>query len=110
MSSMPVYRITYSNQDLVYEMYAEQISDEALFGFLKIIKPIFGNQTQVVVDPSEERLKAEFEGVDAFYVPIHNIMRIDEVAQRGQAKIKKLSDGNNVKHFPPMFSKDPSKK
>lgn len=111
MSAKQLYRVSYTNEDLVYEIYAEQISDEALFGFLKIIQPVFGNQSQVVVDPSEEKLKAEFDGVRAFYVPIHNIIRVDEVERRGQAKIHSTGDSanSNVKSFP-VFSKEPNPK
>lgn len=100
MSTKRLYRISYTNQDMVYEMYAEDISDEALFGFLKIIQPIFGSHTQVVVDPAEEKLKAEFEGVGAFYIPIHSVIRIDEVDQKGQTKIRPVGDNTNVKNFP----------
>jgi hypothetical protein len=31
------------------------------------------------VDPSEERLRHEFEGVQRFHVPLHSVIRIDEV-------------------------------
>ncbi|MAZ44843.1 MAG: hypothetical protein CMF48_06680 [Legionellales bacterium] len=111
MSSKQLYRVSYTNQDLVYEIYAEQISDEALFGFLKIIQPVFGNQSQVVIDPSEEKLKTEFDGVKAFYIPIHNIIRVDEVERRGQCKIHPMGDSasSNVKSFP-LFTKDPNSK
>ena len=44
--------------------------------------------TTVVVDPGEERIKSEFMGVKCTMLPMHSILRIDEVKKQGQAKIK----------------------
>ena len=97
--SQKLFRVTFLNQNSIYEVYAEHVSDSTLFGFIEVENLVFGNQTSLVVDPSEERLKAEFEGVQSFYVPLHHIIRIDTVAQRGAAKVKELK-GSNVTQFP----------
>ena len=54
--------------------------------FIKVIcmdslklKNIFDQNSQIVVDPNEEKLKNEFKGVQRSYIPINCIMRIDEV-------------------------------
>ena len=47
----------------------------------------------VVVDPSEEKIKSEFENVKRTYLPMHSIIRIDEVDKQGASKISKL-EGN----------------
>jgi len=87
------------NQGKVYEIYAREISEGGLFGFLEVEEIVFGEKTSVVVDPSEERLKTEFEGVERSYIPLHNIIRIDEVEKRGVSKISK-ADSGNVTQFP----------
>jgi hypothetical protein len=51
----------------------------------------------MVVDPSEEKLKAEFSGVRRSFIPIQAIIRIDEVEKSGVAKI---SSGDNITPFP----------
>src|SRR3546814_9849259 len=58
-----------------------------LWGFLEVEEFVFGERTQVVVDPSEEKLKAQFEGVVRSCVPMHSIVRIDEVERLGTPKI-----------------------
>ena len=53
---------------------------------------IFNKDKQLVVDPSSEKLKNEFSKVERSYIPINSIIRIDEVNESGEAKIKK-NDG-----------------
>ena len=59
----PIYKVIFLNQGQVFEMYAKQIYQSDLWGFLEVEEFVFGERTQVVVDPSEEKLKAQFEGV-----------------------------------------------
>ena len=73
----------FQSQGQVYEMYAKQIYQSDLWGFLEVDEFVFGERTQVVVDPSEEKLKAQFEGVVRSFVPMHSIVRIDEVERLG---------------------------
>ena len=40
------------------------------------------------MDPSSEKLKNEFSKVNRSYIPINSIIRIDEVNESGEAKIK----------------------
>ena len=58
---------------------------------------VFGEKTTVVVDPSEEHLKSEFHGVRRTYIPMHAVVRIDEVEKEGVATISK---GDNIAPFP----------
>ena len=48
---------------------------------------MFGERSSVVLDPSEEKLKTEFENVERFYVSLHAVIRIDEVNKPGPARI-----------------------
>jgi hypothetical protein len=82
-----LYKIHFLSRGSVYELYAEHISQSNLFGFIEIGKLIFGKAGSVVVDPSEERLRNEFSDVKRFYVPLHSVLRIDEVEKKGVAKI-----------------------
>lgn len=76
---------------------------------MEVEELIFGERTAVVVDPSEERIKAEFEGVRRTYLPMHSVLRIDEVRKQGISKISAL-EGSNVTQFPiPMYTPDPRK-
>lgn len=102
MSNKRLYKITFFSQGQVYEIYARQVSQGGLYGFVEVEELVFGERTQVVVDPSEERLKKEFDGVRRSYLPMHAILRIDEVEKEGVARITdpaKDSSGN-VTPFP----------
>ena len=67
---------------------------------------LFGSRAQVVIDPSEDKLRTEFEGVQRSFIPMHAIIRIDEVEKEGVAKITD-SKGENVTPFPfPVPRKD----
>ena len=101
MDKETIYRITFVNQGKVYELFARDVHQSNLLGFIEIEKLEFGEKTSVVVDPSEETLKSEFDGVTRTYVPMHSVLRIDEVAKRGQAKITELGDdAGKVTPFP----------
>lgn len=96
----PLYKVIFLNQGQVYEMYAKQIFQSDLWGFLEIEEFVFGERTQVVVDPSEEKLKAQFDGVVRSFVPMHAVIRIDEVERLGTPKISEAKGGGNVMPFP----------
>jgi hypothetical protein len=92
------------SQGQVYEVYAKHVDHGAMFGFIEIEELVFGSRTTVVVDPSEEKIKAEFENVRRTYLPMHSIVRIDEVDKQGPAKVTKL-EGGNVAQFPmPIYT------
>ena len=94
-----VYRVFFQNQGQIYEVYARNIYQSELYGFVEIEDYTFGNKSQVVIDPSEEKLRNEFEGVQRPFIPMHAIVRIDEVEKEGVAKITS-SDGSTVTPFP----------
>ena len=94
-----LFRVIFQSQGKVYEIYAREISEGGLFGFLEVEEMVFGEKSSLLVDPSEEKLKTEFEGVERSYIPLHNIIRIDEVKKRGVSKITQ-SEGGNVAQFP----------
>src|SRR6266700_5350170 len=105
MATSHIFRIMFVNQGKVYEVYARKVSHGELFGFIEVEELVFGERATVVVDPAEERIKGEFDGVKRTYLPLHSILRIDEVKKQGVSKITALEGGGaNVSQFPmPMF-------
>ena len=71
-----------------------------MYGFIEVGELIFGERSAVLVDPAEERLKAEFSGVKRTYIPMHAVVRVDEVEKEGTNKILPLSEGDKVTPFP----------
>jgi len=101
MSKKPVYKIIFHNQDKIYEVYARGVHQSALFGFIEVEEFMFGERTSVVVDPSEENLKTEFANVSRTNIPMHAVIRIDEVDKRGTCKITQGQENNtNITPFP----------
>ncbi|AUJ58938.1 DUF1820 family protein [Coxiella endosymbiont of Amblyomma americanum] len=100
-----IYRVIFNQDEKVYEMYAKYISEESLMGFIEMEKLIFNDAASVVVDPSEEKLKTEFQGVKRTYIPMHMILRIDEMEKQGFAKIKGAVERGNVHHFPGILNR-----
>lgn len=99
--SSTLYRVTFLNQGQVYEVYARSVTQGGLFGFVEVESLVFGERSEVVVDPSEEKLANEFADVVRSYVPMHSIVRIDEVNRRGHARITDAKgDGGKVMPFP----------
>ena len=100
-SKQRLYHVAFYNQGQVYEVFARSVSQGALFGFVEIEELVFGERTTVVVDPAEEKLAAEFENVKRSYIPMHSIIRIDEVTRRGAAKMTPAEGGESkVRPFP----------
>lgn len=85
--SKKLYRIRFVSEDKVYEIYARHVFQGDLYGFVIVEDLVFGESSSVVVDPQEERLKSEFEGVTQTCIPMHAVLRIDQVEKRGTARI-----------------------
>ncbi len=111
MAARKLYRIRFVNQGQIYEIYARGVSHGTLLGFLEVESLVFGERTQVVVDPSEERLKNEFGGVCRTFIPVHAVVRIDEVEKEGVGRITEgPKEGGVLTPFPVFGSgKGPSR-
>jgi len=98
--SQPLYRVAFHNRGEVYEVYARSVSQGGLYGFVEIEELVFGERTQLVVDPGEEKLAAEFADVKRSYIPMHAVIRIDEVTRRGKARVTPAEGSSKVRQFP----------
>ena len=109
MAASHIFKVVFVNQGKVYEIYARKVSHGTLFGFIEVEELVFGERSAVVVDPTEEKVKSEFEGVKRTYVPMHSVVRIDEVRKEGISKISAF-EGSNIAQFPVMYSPGDGKK
>lgn len=102
MAKKNIYKVVFHQQGNLYELHARDVSHSEMYGFLEIGDIIFGERSALLVDPSEEKLKTEFAGVTRTFVPIHAIVRVDEVAKEGANKITaaNAAEGNNITQFP----------
>lgn len=101
MTKRHIYKVLFYSQGKHYELYARRVRQADLYGFIEVEQLVFGEKSSLVVDPAEEQLKAEFKGVKKVSIPVHAIIRIDEVEKEGAGRITPAAGGENVMPFPP---------
>ena len=100
MSKKTIYRITFINRDKTYEIYARQAGPSGILGFVQVSELVFGENAGIVVDPTEDSLRSEFRDVKQTHIPMHAVVRIDEVEKIGVARISAVDNAGNVTPFP----------
>ncbi|WP_020559044.1 DUF1820 family protein [Thiofilum flexile] len=109
LSNTSIYRISFVNQDKVYEVFAKQVYEADLYGFIVVEELVFGTQSELLIDPAEERLKTEFDAVARTFIPMHAIIRIDEVEKPGISKIHPIN-GTATSNVSPFTRPSSNKK
>ncbi len=97
---MNLYRIAFINQGKVYEIYAKNLRQGELYGFVEVEGLVFNQSATLLVDPGEERLKSEFAEVRRTFIPMHAVIRIDEVEKQGQSRILDYDKDSKITPFP----------
>ena len=119
-SDKKLYRVSFFNQGKVFEIYAKNVITSNLFGFIELDSLVFGEKSSVILDPSEESLRNEFENTKRTFLPLHNVIRIDEMKSKNNLKprvlnisSKKEDKTNNLSLssiYPPTSSTPPFEK
>lgn len=104
--SNALYRVQFICHSERYEVYVREVNQGQLFGFIEIAHFVWDTHTALIVDPNHEKLKSEFADVTRTLIPMHHVLRVDQVRKQGAARITEL--GNNVTSFPgPIYTKKP---
>ena len=95
----PLYKVKFIQQEVVVELIAKYISEESLMGFIEIEDIIFPGSGEPFA--TDEKYREEFFGIERCYLPLHTLLRIDELSTAtekvvGEVKYKK----NNVRRIP----------
>lgn len=100
-----LFRVYFSSEGKGYEIYARLVDASEMPGFVVVEELVFGERTQLVVDPGDEALRKEFRGVTRLHLPYHAVSRIDEVEKSGTGRVVSLNGGGGesgaVAPFPP---------
>ena len=96
-----LYRVRFLNEGRIFELYAREVGQGILFGFVEIADLVWGSKSEVIIDPGEQELRNEFNGVNRLHVPMHAMVRIDEVDKGGSAKIIPLQTASGSKTAAP---------
>ena len=100
MADKPLYKIIFLNQGKVYELYSQGVSSSGLWGFIEVSDLVFETGEGLVVDPTEEKMRQEFETAKVLHLPIQSVLRVEEVEKRGQCLIRDRESGEKVTPFP----------
>jgi hypothetical protein len=95
-----LFRIAFLNHGKVYELYCSGVCTSGLLGFVEVSGLEFGDKDSLVVDPTEEKVRDEFEGVEILHLPMHSVLRVEQVKQKGTAVIRDRESGEKVTPFP----------
>ncbi|HJL96083.1 MAG: hypothetical protein CMD53_01045 [Gammaproteobacteria bacterium] len=110
MAKKGIYKVVFMQLGEIYEIYAKSIYQSDMYGFIEVEDYIFDQNSQIVVDTSEEKLKSEFNGVERSYIPINCILRIDEVDKKGISKITANDSAKVMPIINPLLGGDSNKK
>lgn len=96
MASKTLYKVVFLNHGKIYELYARRVASSALWGFTEVAGLVFGVGEGLVVDPGEERLRAEFADTKVLHLPMQSVLRVEEVERPGQSAIRDAASGEKV--------------
>jgi len=101
MSKAILYKVIFLNHGKVYELFASGVTSSGLYGFVEISELQFSDEG-VVIDPTEDRIREEFADSEVLHLPMHSVLRVEQVKARGQCKIRDRETGEKVTPFPLM--------
>ncbi len=91
------------NQGKVYEVYARKVGHGSLFGFVEIEELGVRRTRRRGGGPVGGAHQGRVRGVKRSFLPMHSVLRIDEVTKRGASKITQYE--GNVTPFPaPVYA------
>jgi hypothetical protein len=100
-SAHKLYKVTFLSHGKVYELYARKVQSSELYGFVQVQDLSFGGSADsMLVDPAEEKLREEFGKTRSLHLPMHSVVRIEEVEERGTVAIRDAESGEKVMPFP----------
>ena len=105
----PLYKITFLSQGKSIELYAREVASSGLWGFIEVGGLVFEPAGEGrVIDPTEERLREEFAGTKRLHLPMHSVVRIEEVDKRGVCRISDATTGEKVVPLPVPGARAPT--
>ena len=100
MKNAKLFRVAFLNHGKVYELFCTGVCTSSLLGFVEVSGLVFGEKDSVVVDPTEEKMWDEFDGVEILHLPMHSVLRVEQVRKKGKAVIRDRESGEKVTPFP----------
>jgi hypothetical protein len=96
MTQRTLYKITFLNAGKIYELYARNVGSSSLWGFTEVSELVWDSGDNVVIDPTEERLRDEFGQTKRLHLPMQSVIRVEEVERKSQLAIRDAGTGERV--------------
>ena len=74
MSDEKLYKVVFLNGGKVYELYSRGVTSSGLWGFIEVSELVFETNGGLVVDPTEEKMRQEFEHARVLHLPIQSVL------------------------------------
>jgi len=100
MTQEKLFRIAFLNHGKVYELFCTGVCTSGLLGFIEVSGLVFGETDSLVIDPTEEKMRDEFDSVEILHLPMHSVLRVEQVRKKGKAIIRDRESGEKVTPFP----------
>ena len=95
-----LFRVAFLNHGKVYELFCTDVCTSSLLGFIEVSGLVLEEKGSIVIDPTEEKMRDEFDGVEVLHLPMHSVLRVEQVKKKGQAVIRDRESGEKVTPFP----------
>jgi hypothetical protein len=97
MRSKKLYKVTFLSEGKTLELYAHQVASSALWGFTEVGDIVFDAQGEgLLIDPTEEKLREQFQNTRVLHLPMQCIVRVEEVEKRAPLAIRDAATGERV--------------
>jgi hypothetical protein len=80
-----VYRTIFTHLDQVYTIYSQGVSEETLVGFIELDSILLVTQDIILSSENQtahEPFMKQIESIKRTYVPMHAVVRIDEMTRK----------------------------
>lgn len=100
MSQQKLFRVSFLNHGKVWELYCKGVISSGLWGFVELSDIVFDANDAVVIDPVEDKMRDELGDVEVLHLPMHSVLRVEEVRRKGQSVIRERESGEKITPFP----------
>ena len=85
-----IFKVIFNDENRnVITLYAEEMTT-SLLGFIEISKLFFPEASDIIVTPDDDKVYKIFKDVKRVYIPINQIIRIDELFNNKEPQVINL--------------------
>lgn len=98
MATDLIFRVKFTEHNETFVVFCKFISEESLVGFLELDE-IFIPESALTEDdsPAMDALKKDLSGVQRMYLPLHVIIRVDEVEMVPRVALHEANQPTNIR-------------